>query len=184
MSRYELVRDFLYREARYLDDKDWDAWLELYAADATFWMPSWDDRDQLTEDLQHQRRPVEVYAQDGVRARLRGRHARHLHQRLDLPQFLRLADHGLDRVSIRNIGLHGRGFESRVLEQFGGRVSGFLTVIICSKPLGSGVSVTGYIQLPAGISCWKAGLSMNCRNWSASLPCLALLSLAATSTWR
>lgn len=47
---YETVRDFLYREARYLDDKDWDAWLEQYAPDATFWMPAWDDRDQLTQD--------------------------------------------------------------------------------------------------------------------------------------
>lgn len=51
MSRtYEVVRDFLYREARYLDDKQWDEWLELYAADASFWMPSWDDNDELTED--------------------------------------------------------------------------------------------------------------------------------------
>lgn len=51
---YDAVRDFLYREARYLDDKDWDSWLELYAPDATFWMPSWDDRDQLTEDPQRE----------------------------------------------------------------------------------------------------------------------------------
>ncbi|SQC68323.1 toluate 1,2-dioxygenase subunit beta [Pseudomonas aeruginosa] len=34
---YDALRDFLYREARYLDDKDWDAWLALYAADASFW---------------------------------------------------------------------------------------------------------------------------------------------------
>ena len=51
---YDALRDFLYREARYLDDKDWDAWLALYAADASFWMPSWDDRDQLTEDPQRE----------------------------------------------------------------------------------------------------------------------------------
>jgi benzoate/toluate 1,2-dioxygenase beta subunit len=43
---------FLYREARYLDDRDWDAWLSLYADDAEFWMPSWDDDDKLTEDPQ------------------------------------------------------------------------------------------------------------------------------------
>ncbi|MEG7360977.1 benzoate 1,2-dioxygenase small subunit [Pseudomonas sp. UMC631] len=54
MSRYETVRDFLYREARYLDDKDWDAWLELYASDASFWMPAWDDRDELTQDPQRE----------------------------------------------------------------------------------------------------------------------------------
>lgn len=49
---YDTVRDFLYREARYLDDKEWDNWLEMYAQDATFWMPSWDDNDELTEDPQ------------------------------------------------------------------------------------------------------------------------------------
>ncbi|MBB4822613.1 benzoate/toluate 1,2-dioxygenase beta subunit [Pseudomonas alcaligenes] len=49
---HDAVRDFLYREARYLDDKDWDSWLELYAADASFWMPAWDDRDELTENPQ------------------------------------------------------------------------------------------------------------------------------------
>ena len=43
---------FLYREARYLDDRDWDAWLSLYAHDAEFWMPAWDDDDTLTEDPQ------------------------------------------------------------------------------------------------------------------------------------
>ncbi|MBK1656914.1 benzoate 1,2-dioxygenase small subunit [Paracraurococcus ruber] len=43
---------FLYREARALDDKDWDAWLALYAEDAEFWMPAWDDDDRLTEDPQ------------------------------------------------------------------------------------------------------------------------------------
>ncbi|MGE8097294.1 benzoate 1,2-dioxygenase small subunit [Pseudomonas fluorescens] len=51
---YDAVRDFLYREARYLDDKEWDNWLELYAADASFWMPSWDDNDELTEDPQRE----------------------------------------------------------------------------------------------------------------------------------
>ncbi|MGN7740328.1 benzoate 1,2-dioxygenase small subunit [Pseudomonas sp. 22526] len=51
---HDTVRDFLYREARYLDDKDWDSWLELYAPDATFWMPSWDDNDELTEDPQRE----------------------------------------------------------------------------------------------------------------------------------
>ena len=53
-ARFSLedARQFLYREARYLDDRDWDAWLSLYADDAEFWMPSWDDDDKLTEDPQ------------------------------------------------------------------------------------------------------------------------------------
>ena len=48
------VRQFLYREARFLDDKEWESWLALYAPDAQFWMPSWDDDDQL-DPLGHQK---------------------------------------------------------------------------------------------------------------------------------
>ena len=50
----EDVRQFLYREARFLDDKEWESWLALYAPDAEYWMPSWDDDDQLVTDPQTQ----------------------------------------------------------------------------------------------------------------------------------
>jgi benzoate/toluate 1,2-dioxygenase beta subunit len=46
----EDIRAFLYREARLLDDEQWDEWLECYAPSARFWMPSWDDDDQLITD--------------------------------------------------------------------------------------------------------------------------------------
>ena len=49
---YENVCAFLYREARLLDDRDWDTWLEMYDENATFWMPAWDDDGELTEDPQ------------------------------------------------------------------------------------------------------------------------------------
>ena len=48
----EDVRQFLFAEARALDDKDWDAWLSCYATDAGFWMPSWDDDETLVSDPQ------------------------------------------------------------------------------------------------------------------------------------
>jgi benzoate/toluate 1,2-dioxygenase beta subunit len=48
----ETIRQFLYREARLLDDKDWDTWLTCYAQDAEFWMPSWDDDETLVTDPQ------------------------------------------------------------------------------------------------------------------------------------
>ena len=43
MSRIEQISRFLYREARYLDDKQWEKWLACYHPQASFWMPSWDD---------------------------------------------------------------------------------------------------------------------------------------------
>ena len=46
----EDVRQFLFREARALDDKQWDDWLAFYAPEASFWMPAWDDDDTLVED--------------------------------------------------------------------------------------------------------------------------------------
>jgi benzoate/toluate 1,2-dioxygenase beta subunit len=48
----EEVQQFLYAEARALDDRDWDSWLACYAPQATFHMPAWDDDDLLTEDPQ------------------------------------------------------------------------------------------------------------------------------------
>ena len=48
----EDARLFLYREARLLDDRDWDAWLAMYAPEAEFWMPSWDDDEELVTDPQ------------------------------------------------------------------------------------------------------------------------------------
>ena len=44
------VVDFLYREARLLDDRQWDEWLDCYSPKAEYWMPAWDDDDQLVED--------------------------------------------------------------------------------------------------------------------------------------
>ena len=44
------VEQFLYHEARYLDDREFDKWLECYAPDSEFWMPAWDDDDTLVTD--------------------------------------------------------------------------------------------------------------------------------------
>jgi benzoate/toluate 1,2-dioxygenase subunit beta len=46
------VEKFLYAEARMLDDRDFEGWLEFYAPDSEFWMPAWDDDDTLTTDPQ------------------------------------------------------------------------------------------------------------------------------------
>ncbi|KAA0594980.1 benzoate/toluate 1,2-dioxygenase beta subunit [Azospirillum lipoferum] len=51
---FESLQAFLHREARLLDEKQWDEWLGLYAADAVFWMPAWDDDGALTTDPQRE----------------------------------------------------------------------------------------------------------------------------------
>lgn len=47
---YQALCAFLYREARLLDDRQWDEWLELYSENVEYWMPAWDDDDRTTED--------------------------------------------------------------------------------------------------------------------------------------
>jgi benzoate/toluate 1,2-dioxygenase beta subunit len=48
----EDVRQFLYREVRHLDDREFEKWLECYHPDAEFWIPAWADDDELTTDPQ------------------------------------------------------------------------------------------------------------------------------------
>ncbi len=45
---YADICAFLYREARLLDDRAFDEWLECYSEDAEYWMPAWTDDDALT----------------------------------------------------------------------------------------------------------------------------------------
>ena len=49
---YEAIQNFLFQEARAQAEKRWADWLEFYAPDATFHMPSWDDDHELTQDPQ------------------------------------------------------------------------------------------------------------------------------------
>ncbi|AOF98704.1 benzoate 1,2-dioxygenase, small subunit (plasmid) [Blastomonas sp. RAC04] len=54
MSALIEVQAFLYREARLLDDRQWQKWLECYTPDCTYWMPAWTDDDELVTDPQSQ----------------------------------------------------------------------------------------------------------------------------------
>lgn len=56
MDGEQLARctDLLYREAAYLDERRWSEWLALYAEEAEFWVPAWDDEYQPTNDPRSQ----------------------------------------------------------------------------------------------------------------------------------
>ena len=49
---FEQIQAFVFREARLLDDRQWDEWLTCYDKNVVYWMPCWDDEDALTEDPQ------------------------------------------------------------------------------------------------------------------------------------
>lgn len=67
---YEQVRDFLYAEARFLDDKQWDEWIECYAKTAEFWVPSWDDDGTLVTDPQSEISLMYYAHRDGLEDRI------------------------------------------------------------------------------------------------------------------
>lgn len=67
---YHAICAFLFREARLLDDREWAEWLTCYATDASYWMPAWDDDDQLTEDPQSQISLIYYPNRDGLEDRV------------------------------------------------------------------------------------------------------------------
>lgn len=44
------ITQFVQREGLLLDEREWDAWLSLYAADCEYWVPMWDDDGEPTCD--------------------------------------------------------------------------------------------------------------------------------------
>lgn len=67
---YDTICAFLYKEARLLDDRQWDEWLTCYAPDVTYWMPAWDDDDQITEDPHAQSSLIYYPSRDGLEDRV------------------------------------------------------------------------------------------------------------------
>lgn len=66
----ETIRAFLYREARLLDDRDWDTWLTCYDPAAIYWMPAWGDDDQPTTDPQSEISLIYYPNRDGLEDRV------------------------------------------------------------------------------------------------------------------
>lgn len=66
----ERITAFLYREARLLDDREWDEWLACYAPTATYWMPAWDDDDRLVDDPQRHVSLIYYPNRDGLEDRI------------------------------------------------------------------------------------------------------------------
>lgn len=67
---YEAICAFLYREARLLDDREWDEWLTCYTSHVAYWMPAWDDDDQITEDPHSQISLIYYPNRDGLEDRV------------------------------------------------------------------------------------------------------------------
>ena len=70
MLTLEQVRQFLYYEARLLDDRLWDEWLNCYSPQVVYWMPAWGDDDKLTRDPQREISLIYYPSRDGLEDRV------------------------------------------------------------------------------------------------------------------
>lgn len=57
-------------EARALDDKAWNAWLEHYAPDTIYWVPTWKDEAEIISDPQTQLSLIYIVSLAGLRERI------------------------------------------------------------------------------------------------------------------
>ncbi len=67
---HEQIAAFLYREARLLDDRDFDGWLQCYSPKVEFWMPAWDDDDTLVENPQTEISLIYYPSREGLEDRV------------------------------------------------------------------------------------------------------------------
>ena len=62
--------DTVLLEGLLLDQKKWDDWLQLYTEDAEYWVPAWEDEDELCEDPQTAISLIYYDSRDGLEGRI------------------------------------------------------------------------------------------------------------------
>lgn len=67
--RLAAVEELLYREARLLDTRQWDAWLDLYCEDAVFWAPAVTMAGDYTTDPEQELNFIYIVGKVGLEAR-------------------------------------------------------------------------------------------------------------------
>ena len=69
-SKYELGRQIPFREAAYLDDRQWDEWLALFSTDCEYWVPSWLTEEVLSTDPQKEIAHIYYASRAGLEDRI------------------------------------------------------------------------------------------------------------------
>ena len=60
----------LYREARYLDCQEWQAWMDLYTDKCVFWMPTWRDEVELCNSPDTELSLIRLLGRDALEDRV------------------------------------------------------------------------------------------------------------------
>ena len=64
------IDEFIQLEGHLLDDRQWEPWLELYAPDAEYWVPMWDDDGVPTGDPQSELSLIYYPSRSGLEDRI------------------------------------------------------------------------------------------------------------------
>jgi 3-phenylpropionate/cinnamic acid dioxygenase small subunit len=67
---YVEVSSLLAREAHFLDEQRWREWLDLYAEDAVYFVPSWQSEDKPTDDPKTQLSLIYIPSRSGLEERI------------------------------------------------------------------------------------------------------------------
>ena len=64
------VSELIFWEATLLDRRRWEEWIELYTEDAVFWVPSWVDEENTTDDPETQLNLMYFRSRSGIEDRV------------------------------------------------------------------------------------------------------------------
>ena len=64
------VSELIFLEATLLDRRRWEEWIDLYSEDAVFWVPSWVDEENTTDDPETQLNLMYFRSRSGIEDRV------------------------------------------------------------------------------------------------------------------
>jgi len=64
------VTNLIYRESTLLDRREWDDWIDLYTEDAVYWVPSWANEEETTDDPELQLNLIYLRNRGGLEDRV------------------------------------------------------------------------------------------------------------------
>src|SRR5687768_1969046 len=88
MSDTAAIAELVYREADLLDRRQWNDWLDLYAEDAVFWVPTWADEERTVDDPELDLNLIYLKGKGSFEARILRISSRDSYASLPLPRTL------------------------------------------------------------------------------------------------
>ena len=64
------VTNLIYRESSLLDRREWYDWIDLYTEDAVYWVPSWANEEETTDDPELQLNLIYLRNRGGLEDRV------------------------------------------------------------------------------------------------------------------